>query len=319
VKNFRYFFETLAVKSLARWVQTLPRHGVLLFARLVGWLGYLVDYRGRDAALDNLICVFPELGWLERHRLICRSYQGFARTFVDLFWFGQMDASELDRHFVFDLHDPDGLDRLRASGGVWVTPHFGNFELISLVWGWVGLRFTIIAQDFKNPSLTDIFTAARAVSGHQMISQQSAMLRLTKALARKGNAAFLTDLNVKPGRAATVIDCFGKATCVTTLHVMLAQRLKLPIQPMLCLPLDDGRYVVRMFRSIEVAADGAIPELTQRCWDIFEAEIREQPHLWMWMYKHWRYLPSAAVAADYPSYANVNKAFAKLGGWGKAE
>ena len=312
MKKIRYFVETRAVKLLAWLMRTLPRHAGLAFTRVVGTLAYAADARGRCTALENLRVALPALSWAQRHRVVLLTYQNFARTFGDLFWCSTIQRDDWQRHFVFDLAEPDALERAQAGGAVWVTPHFGNFEMSSLVWGYLGMRYTIVAQNFKNPALTDIFTQARETSGHDVIPQQSAMLRLTKALARGSNAGFLTDLNVKPGRAASVIECFCMKTCVTTLHVLLAQRLKLPIQPALCLPLEDGRYQVKLLPRFSPAADTPPQVVAQQCWDLFEKEIRARPDLWMWMYKHWRYLPDEAQRQRYPGYANVSKDFVKM-------
>lgn len=290
-----------------------PRHVVLAFSRVIGTLAWLCDARGRTTAMENLRVAFDDtLGWWQRQRLVCLCYQNFARTFFDLFWVGSLTKETWSEHFIIEALDPAALEATRTKGAVWVTPHFGNFELSSLIWGFAGFRHTIVAQDFKNPALTDIFTQARQASGHTVIPQQSAMLRLTKALSRGSNAGFLTDLNVKPGRAAAIIECFGLKTCVTTLHVLLAQRLKLVILPALCIPLEDGRYHMKVFRPIHLQEGDSAQAIAQQCWALFELAIREQPHLWMWMYKHWRYLPGDDNNERYPDYANASNAFAKM-------
>lgn len=313
MKKPRYFIETVAVKLLAWSMHRLPRHLILVLAKLIGTLAWMLDFRGRTTAMENLRVAFQDsLGWWQRQMLVRRSYQNFARTFFDLFWVGTLTTETWSEHFIIEALDPDALAATKTKGCIWVTPHFGNFELSSLIWGFAGIRHTIVAQDFKNPALTEIFTHARQASGHTVIPQQSAMLRLTKALSRGSNAGFLTDLNVKPGRAAAIIDCFGLQTCVTTLHVLLAQRLRLTILPALCFPLEDGRYRVKVFKPINTSTTDSPQAIAQQCWDIFEAEIREQPELWMWMYKHWRYLPTEAADERYPDYANKSTAFAKM-------
>jgi hypothetical protein len=62
-------------------------------------------------------------------------------------------------------------------------------------------------------------------------------------------------------------------------------------------PLEDGI-------SLQAAA--------QACWDVFEPVLRDHPEQWMWLYKHWRYLPEGADPAHYPAYANRSKAFDRL-------
>jgi len=313
VKKLRYFVEVQSIRFMAWLMQTLPRHVVLVLCRVVGTLAWMVDYRGRADGVENVRIAFNSTkSWWECHRLVRAAYQNFARTFADLFWCGSVPASEWQQHFIMNVRDPEALEATRKRGVIWVTPHYGNFELASLVWGYTGRCITIVAQDFKNPELTGIFSSARAATGHRIIAQDGAMLRLIKTLAKGGNAALLTDLNVKPSKAAAVIRSFGRLISVTKLHVVLARRLGLVILPAVCRPLHDGRYEVVVFDPMEVRPDESDEAATQRVWDVFEDEIRQHPQWWMWMYKHWRYRPRNEPHIDYPSYANESSWFEKL-------
>ena len=138
------------------------------------------------------------------------------------------------------------------------------------------------------------------------------MLRLFKHLKKGGSAAALVDLNVPPEQSATIIRCFGNLTCISLLHVALAARTGRPIVPALAVPLPDGRYELRFFHPISVKADADYQGVAQACWDVFEPVFRAHPEHWMWLYKHWRYLPEDAEPGDYPSYANPSKRFNRL-------
>ncbi len=313
MKKLRYLIEARLVGAAVWLLPRLPRWLILLAARCIGSLAYLLDARGRATALENLRAAFKDqYGLADRRRIARQSYQNFARTFLDLFWARGLHAGNWQRYVSIRSDAEAAENQARETGAVWATPHFGNFELVSLVWGFRGFQFTVVAQDFKNPGLTEIFRDLRQHSGHVVIPQEGAMLRLVKSLKRQGHAALLTDLNIKPGRAATVIDCFGLKTCVTTLHVTLAQRLGLSIITGVCLPLPDGRYDVRIFSAIRPRPDDDPTRLAQQVWDCFEQAIRERPECWMWMYKHWRYLPGEERDPAYPAYANPSGAFRKL-------
>lgn len=296
------------------WVlPRLPRRVIMMIARGLGALACLADSRGRRTARQNLRAAFKgQLTDPEVRRITRGSYQTFARTFLDLFWSSKLTAENWPR-YVRIHHGAEAAEaQARETGALWVTPHFGNFELASLFWGFRDFHFTVVAQDFKNPALTAIFRRLREHSGHTVISQQGAMLRLMKTLKRQGHAGMLTDLNVTPGRAATVIECFGMKTCVTTLHVQLAQRLGLSIIPGVSLPLPDGRYEVHVFPAIRPTPEDSPALIAQQVWDHFEAAIRKNPECWMWMYKHWRYMPGAARDPAYPGYANPSRLFMDL-------
>ncbi len=315
MKKLRYFFEAAVVRFAAWLFPRLPRRLALMLARGCGSLACLADSRGRHTAMENLRCAFRgEKSEAELRRIARASYQNFARTFIDLFWSASLSRENWERHVRVRIDDPDAEAVARESGAVWVTPHFGNFELVSLIWGFRDFHFTVVAQDFKNPALTEIFKRLREHSGHTVIPQRSAMLRLMKTLQKRGHAALLTDLNIKPERTAAAIRCFGLRTCVPTLHVMLAQRFGLAIITGVCLPLPDGTYEARIFKAIRPTETDDPAAIAQQCWDYFEKAIRQHPECWLWMYKHWRYLPSAEKDPAYPDYANPNKAFARLSG-----
>ncbi len=316
MKKLRYFFESALIETIAWTLPRLPRWLLLMLARDIGSLAFYLDKRGRTTALENLRAAFgKKYNEHQRRRIARGSYQTFARTFLDLFWSSKLTKDNWQQYFTLNIPQPEMEEQARRTGGVWVTPHFGNFELVSQVWGFRGFPFTVVAQDFKNPSLTRVFKRLREQSGHTVIPQENAMLKLMKALKRQGHAGMLTDLNIVPGRSAVAIQCFGLWTCVPTLHVELAKRLGLSIMTGVCRPLPDGRYEACLFDAIKPQPEDDTRELTQRVWDDFEKAIRANPECWLWMYKHWRYRPTDDVTwvdPKYPSYSNAYDAFMKL-------
>lgn len=314
-KKFRYRLEIWAVSGLYRLIPRLSRRAAHRLGQGLGSLAYRFDKRGRTTALENLSLVFGgEKEEAEIESLARRSYQGFAQTVVDQFWSPRLTEENYLDHCQVELEDAEAVERARETGAIWVTPHYSNFEWIALFMGFRGYGFTIVAQDFKNKGLTDIYKKNREVSGHQVIPQRGAVMRLLKNLKRRGHAAFLTDLTIRPSKAATLIECFGKKTCVTALHAELMKRTDLPVIPGICLPREDGTYLFRGFAPLEFGPEDNEQTIAQKCWDVFEPVIRENPAPWLWMYKHWRYLPGGAAAGDgdYPAYARPSEAFEEM-------
>jgi len=298
---------------MAWLMRTLPRQALLLLCKLVGLVAFLLDSRGRTDGVENVRVAFDDqLSWWQCHRIVLASYQNFARTFADLFWVKTVTQDRWQDHFTFNISPAGQAEMDSGKGSIWVTPHYGNFELSSIVLGYIGRRYTIVAQDFKNSSLTAIFSEARGVTGHRIIPRDGAMLRLVKELMKGGTVAFLSDLNVKPDKAAEIIESFGRKISVTKIHVTMARRLKLAIQPAVCRPLEDGRYEMVVFDPIYLRDDETDTQAVQRIWNVFENEIRQHPQWWMWMYKHWRYKPKDTGGIEYPCYANESWSFEKM-------
>jgi KDO2-lipid IV(A) lauroyltransferase len=311
-KKIRYRIEWLLVATAATLVPLLPRPAILFLAKVLGRLAYIFDRRGRTTALENLRVVFgEEKSEAERVAIAKTSFQLFARSMLDLFWGANLTAENYQRYIEVQFADTEAEARAK-DGGLRITAHYGNFEWIALMLGFRGTPSHVVAQDFKNPLLSELFSRRREHSGHKMISQDRAMIRLIKVLKKGGHAAFLSDLTVKPSKASVVIECFGLQTCVTLLHAVLVERLGVPVVSGVGIPRPDGTYLMKIFDGPRFEEGASQQEIAQACWDVFEPQLREYPEPWLWMYKHWRFRPRGEEGDRYPSYANHSKAFDKV-------
>jgi len=302
-KKIRYRLEWLGLQWLYFAIPLLPRSIARALGRLLGFLAFHLDRRGHDTAIENLTLVFQgEKDAAEIRRLALNSYRSFAQTVIDQFWGSRLHADNYSQFVQVESEDPEAIDRARETGAIWVTPHYSNFEWIALIMGYRGYRFTIVAQEFRNTLLTETYKKNRERSGHAVIPQRGAIIRLLKDLKKGGHAAFLTDLTIWPSKAATVIECFGFKTSVTAIHVELMKRTGLPMIPGICIPKEDGTYLLRMFHPLQFGPDDTEQTIAQACWDKFEKYIREHPEPWLWMYRHWRFAP-ANGEGRFPSYA----------------
>ena len=189
--------------------------------------------------------------------------------------------------------------------------HQGNWEWASLACGFLGLHTTIVAENFKNARLTALFSRLRESSGHRIISQEQSILRLLRAAQRGGRTGMLIDLNLRPSRAATIVQAFGMEMCVPLLHAIIARRAGALLIPVETEPLANGTCRVIAHPPVECSADLTEQEIAQRCWNVFEKIILARPAEYLWPYKHFRYKPKDPPVA-YPFYANESPKFEKL-------
>ncbi|HEV7866800.1 MAG TPA: lysophospholipid acyltransferase family protein [Chthoniobacteraceae bacterium] len=311
-KSFRYRLERLGVQLLATAVPRLSRRSCVRLAAVLGDLAYRLDARGRKVALANLQCAFPEWPEAQRAATARASYCNFVRTMLDLFWAPNLTAETWTRWL-----EVEGADALRARlaaaprGTIMMCVHQGNWEWASLAFGFLGFPTTIVAENFKNPHLTEIFSRLRQVSGHTIIAQDSSILRMLKLVKRGGATGMLVDLSLPPTQAATVIEGFGMKMCVPLLHAVLAQRAGALLLPVTSEPLPDGRCRVAVHEPLAVPADATLQEIAQHCWEALEPTVRARPDLYLWPYKHFRYRPRDS-GQQYPFYANESSKFEKL-------
>jgi len=314
-KDIRHRIEWLALKTVASVVPILGRDALPLLAHTLGSAAYLLDGKSRATALENLRVVFGDQHSKNELRKIARrSFISFAQVQLDNLWTPRLHADNYLEFVDIEFESPDFEAIARQRGSIWVTPHFGNFEWLSVIFGLRGFSFKVVAQSFKNPHLDPVITSKREHTGHQIIPQSGAMLKLLRHIKSGGHAAFLIDLSLAPNRSATVITCMDHLLCTTKLHAELASRTGLPLMPAISIPRPGGGYTMKMFRPLTDLHGRDPREIAQECWNVIEPSLLADPAPWLWPYKHWRYLPEENLrgTTPYPDYANPNKNFDKL-------
>ena len=311
-KRFRYRLEWIGLVLATKLIPLLSRRACLQLADGLGFLMSVFDRTGRNVVLSNLQVAFgDELSSGERHKIARESFQHFARTMLELLWSPRLTRENWPEYV--ELHN---LEEIARSTGpersfIMACYHYSNFEWLSIAAGYALVTGTIIAQEFKNPLLGPIFRKIREQGGHEFISRERGIVRLYKALRRKGTTALLVDLTIPPTQGAVAIDCFGLKTSVTSAHAWLHQRTGAPIIPAHCEPLPGGRYRVVFHPKIANTEQMTPQEIAQACWNSFEPYVRKNPAPWLWMYKHWRYRPANADR-PYPPYSHIYEAFDEI-------
>lgn len=311
-KRFRHSLEEFLCRALAWGIPLLSRRACVRVGEALGTVAFHVDRRGRKVALANLACVFADRLPAWRLETVRSSYRNFARTMMDLFWAPRITAGNFREYIHLEGYEPfrERIERERR-GIVFMCVHQGNWEWASLLGGFTGHTSTVVAENFKNPRLTAIFTGLRQSSGQTIIPQENSILRLLKIAKRGGATGMLIDLSLHPSQAGTVIEGFGFKMCVPVLHAVLAQRVGALLVPIETQPLSDGTCRIVVHPPVEFGEEATPHEIAQRCWDVFEPIVRARPELWLWPYKHFRYKPKGAER-NYPFYAHTAGRFEKL-------
>jgi lauroyl/myristoyl acyltransferase len=308
-KRLRYRLEWLGLFLATKLVPLCSRRVCYHLARIAGALLSFLDRPRVRIALSNLEAAFgDQLSPNDRRKIARKSFQYFARTMIDLLWSPRLTQENFSRYIELQNFEETARDIGPERSILIACYHYSNFEWLSLACGFLDLKGTIISQEFKNSLLDPIFKKLREQSGHQLVPRERGIVRLYKVLRRKGRTALLVDLTVPPAQGAVAIDCFGLKTSVTSAHAWLHEQTGVPIIPAHCEPLPDGRYRLIFHPKIAQIADMTHQQIAQSCWNSFEPYVRKNPAPWLWMYKHWRYLP-AKPDRRYPFYANFYRPF----------
>ena len=310
--RFRYWMETTFLRGLAVVVSVFPRNAVLGLADRLGWLAYYVLPAERRVADANVEFVFGNSKTHKEKLHIARmGLRTLSRNLAGLFW-----ASNLTKENIRNYVEVDDANwqwfqsvRARGKGVIFITPHYGDWEMGSLAAGFLGAPYVTITESFKNPDAEALLSKLRGVSGHTTVPPRFAVIKLFKALRRGGIVGILVDVNGRRGRGGVWLDFFGLPVFNAAAVADLALKTGAAIVFCSTHPLPSFRTRLTFGPEVDVVRTGDNEKdsaaINQRCLDLCADLIRENPDHWLWTYKRWKRRPSPDMGR-YPFYSKYD-------------
>jgi Kdo2-lipid IVA lauroyltransferase/acyltransferase len=288
--RFRHRVEHAAVAGLAAVIRRLPQSMALAVGSGIGRLVYLIDGRHRRITAENLAAVFPERSPQERTRIARAVFRHFGRKLMEVFRFSGMTRDEMLAAVEFVGDEQTHAAYAKGCGVIFITGHFGFWELHALVHAWRYPPISMVARALDNPLLDTMLTEIRGRSGNAVIDRRGGLRRILRTLNANQGIAILIDQHIL-GTDAVKVDFLGRPAATTSAVAAFALKTGAPILPVFALPLDDGRYRLIYEPPIPMPdpeSPDAVRELTQRCSRMLEKYVRAHPELWLWMHRRWR-------------------------------
>jgi len=299
--------ETLFFRIGTLVIPLFPRFLIISIARLAGSLTFYVAKRERTIGLANLDMVFGDRqSPAEKKAILIKSLSSFTLTMIDIFWFSVNTAKRVKKYQTFV---PESGPYFENKAQVIITAHAGNWELIGLESGLLGLNVGSIAAVTKNKGVDQLLNGLRKRTGMEVIPRDGAMRTLISRFRNKGKAAFVLDQNTPEKEGGIWVTFLGMRTPVSSAPAHLAYRTGTEIIFAFSEPVGGGKYKARTGQVIqpppynkELDQDLIVAELTQQIMDIVSQHILDHPESWLWSYKHWRNIAPGDDPANYPSY-----------------
>jgi Kdo2-lipid IVA lauroyltransferase/acyltransferase len=286
----RHRLEYAGVVILIGIVRWMPHAVVDACGAALGVAFHLLDRPHRLVAERNVAAAFPTRSRTEHKAIVRGAFRHFGRLLFQLLKFSTLtDAAILARV------DFEGEERVRSAyaqgkGVLFVTGHFGYWELQALAHGLKLQPMAVMARALDNPNLHRLLERMRTRYGNSVIYRQGTLRRAMRVLQDGEGVGILIDQHIQ-SRDAIHVDFFNRPAATTPIVAALALRTGARIVPLFALPTGGGRYRMIYEHAIEPPAAGTedpIHELTQRCTDVLEMYVRRHPDLWLWMHRRWR-------------------------------
>jgi KDO2-lipid IV(A) lauroyltransferase len=284
-------------RAFLRVLEAVPLRALASFCEAVMLLVYAVDRKHRRIARINLRIAFPEMGEAEAERIIRACYRQMGTSAAEFIHIPRMDESYIRDHFRIEgaEHVRESLEG-RNQPAMVMTGHFGNWELLSHVYGTVIAPAAFIVRPLKSAILDRIVTERREWAGNEVIRKEDSAKAVMKVLRKRILVGILIDQNV--GRyKGLLVDFFTRKAYTTFGIARLALAMNAAIHPGFIFrdPERKFHHVLRFGPPLPVdpraPREEEVARVTRRCNEELEKAIREAPDQWMWFHRRWKTRP----------------------------
>lgn len=289
--------EYAAVWSLYALVRVLPMGIVERTTRLLGGFAFHVLRGRRRIAVENarqalgdasalgirtiargsfcsfLLTAMPEMAKLRPHL----SSRG-ARSWL------HVRAPELEAMFERArlLHE-------EVRGCVFVTPHFGNWEVLPDVAAAVGIPLAVVVRPLDNRYLERLVARSRRSTGQLFVAKRNAFLALQHSLASGRSVGMLPDQATYKG---IPVEFLGRPAWTTPVPALLALHQRRPLVVVACFRTGTLRFGGFLSEPIWPgpyrSEKAEVVRLTTLMNRAMESVIRAHPEQYLWMHNRWK-------------------------------
>jgi Kdo2-lipid IVA lauroyltransferase/acyltransferase len=274
---------------------TLPRPLARAFAIAISQLVYLFHFRLRQVGVRNLEMAFPEKSVAERKRILRGEFTSLGRQLAELCQFPRYTPENIDQVVVYDGLENYERAYARGKGVLFLTAHFGGWELSAFAHSLHGHWVNIVMRPMDNQYLDRMLQSYRTLHGNKVVPKDDFVRRLLAAMKAGETVGILMDTNMTPPQGVFV-DFFGIQACTASGLARIALRTDAAVVPGFTI-WDElmGKYRLRFDPALELIRTGNleadIVANTQMFTKVIEDHVRKYPEQWLWVHRRWKTRP----------------------------
>lgn len=290
--SLKHNLEYLAARTGTALACSLSARTADRLASMLGTVGYWLVRSRRRIARDNIRRALGDQLTDGDIDVIAReAFGNIARTLIETVRFSRL-RSEGARRIVFG----PGEEYLRRAhehgkGGLILTAHFGNWELLG---GWVsavGYPIDHLVGIQHNPKVHELLNSCRREMGAGIIEVSRSTLRDVFA-ALKANRFIGYAADQHAPAQNLVMDFFGRKAAVATGPARFAVKTGCVVLPMMLRRERYDRHVLIAREPIFPPNTGSEEEdvltIIRTYVKFWEDVIREYPGQWLWTHRRWK-------------------------------
>ncbi len=273
----------------------LPRPLSRAFAIALAQGLYLLHVRLRRVGMRNLELAFPEKSKRERKRILRGVFTSLGRQLAEVCQFPKYTRENVDQVVVYDGLENFERAYVRGKGVLFLTAHFGAWELSAFAHSLHGHWLHIVMRPMDNSYLDQLIQSYRTMHGNKTVGKDDFVRGLLGAMKCGETVGILMDTNMTPPQGVFV-NFFGIPACTASGLARIALRTDAAVVPGFTIWDESrGKYRLRFEPALQLVRSGDLEAdiiaNTQMFTKVIEDYVRKYPEQWLWVHRRWKTRP----------------------------
>jgi KDO2-lipid IV(A) lauroyltransferase len=283
-----------SIVAVFRLISLIPRSTGLIIGNVIGRILFLVLKRRRCVVIDNLTQAFKnEKNKAEITILAKNVFKNLGRILFEMAWSSRLSKEEFRKHIIVKGLDNYKKAHAKNKGVLFVSAHFGNFELLVASIAIFCSPVNIVVRHMSFRPLDPFITKFRTRFGGQTIPARRSMRKILAALKNRECVGIPLDQGVD-WYEGVFIDFFGQRACTNKGLALIALKTEAPVVPAF-LVWQGSKFVLEFQPELPLIKTGDrtidIESNTQRYTKAIEQFVRRYPDQWFWVHNRWKIRP----------------------------
>ena len=296
----RHRLEYLPVWLLVRIFGILPRRAAWALGMLLAMLVYALHGKLRRVGMRNLAIAFPTMSEPERKKILRTVYKGMGRQMAEFCRFPRYTKENIREIAVYEGFECLEEARKRGKGLLFLTGHFGGWEVGSFAHSLYGNPIKIVVRDLDNPLVDGLVKRYRTMHGNQTIDNREFLRGLLSSMREGETVGILMDTNMTPpqgvfadffGVPAATASGMARVALKTDAAVIPAYTVWDPVIHKYKICFEPALNLIRTNdNDADVVANTALFNKA------LEKVVRKYPDQWLWVHRRWKTRPEGEAA-----------------------
>jgi len=278
-------------RILSFFIFLLPLRIGLVLGKYLGRCSYFVFKKEVRLALANLDLAFGDSKSLREKNVIVKElFENLGKNFIEIVNLIKFNKVNIDSYISCKGLDVIDNALKTGKGGIVISAHFGNWELMAHYFAIKGYRVNVIARHMREEVFEDFLKKIRKRHLVNVIYRDASAKEAVGLLRNNEFVGIMVDQDID-AVSGVFVDFFGKKAYTPDGPAVLNSLTGAPLIPCFIVRRDFGHEIfvegpIELVDTLDRSRD--IVENTQRYTKVVESYIRRFPSLWVWFHRRWK-------------------------------